>query len=52
MAKKKSAKTMVTAALKRQARKSLLALEKAHKELELHIRKHKQHMKAMTMFTG
>jgi hypothetical protein len=52
MAKTKSAKTLVTAALKRQARKSLLALEKAHKDLDLHIRRHKKHMKAMSMFAG
>ena len=50
MAKTKSAK--ITGALKRQARKSLLALEKAHKELHLHIQRHKKHMKAMTMFAG
>jgi hypothetical protein len=52
MAKKKSAKNPITRALKRQARESVLALEKAHKELHLHIQKHKKHLKAMTMFTA
>ncbi len=45
-------KNPVTRALKRQARESLLALEKAHKELHLHIQKHKKHLKAMTMFAA
>jgi hypothetical protein len=49
-ARRKSAKTLVTAARKRQARESLLALERLHKQLHLHIQRHKRHMKAMTMF--
>jgi hypothetical protein len=45
-------KNPITRALKRQARESVLALEKAHKELHLHIQKHKRRLKAMNMFAA
>lgn len=41
-----------SAGQKRRARQSLGELEKAQKKLLLQIRKHKKHLKAMTIFTA